>query len=100
MTLTGTFFEYFSYIQIQGFTIIIFAIISLLFWLLLYLLLYVAQMAGLKLNVLEMLRKNGSEPFSSCQTEIAKKIKKKEADYLLCLKENQKTLYDNVLSIF
>jgi Transposase DDE domain len=27
-----------------------------------------------------------------CQTEIAKKIKKKEADYLLCLKENQKTL--------
>ena len=35
-----------------------------------------------------------------CQTEIAKKIKKKEADYLLCLKENQKTLYDNVLSIF
>jgi predicted transposase YbfD/YdcC len=35
-----------------------------------------------------------------CQTEIAKKIKKKEADYLLCLKENQKTLYDDVKSIF
>ncbi len=35
-----------------------------------------------------------------CQTEIAKKIKNKEADYVLCLKENQKTLYDNVKSIF
>jgi predicted transposase YbfD/YdcC len=35
-----------------------------------------------------------------CQTEIAKKINRKEADYLLCLKENQKTLYDNVKSIF
>lgn len=35
-----------------------------------------------------------------CQTEIAKKIKKKEAHYLFCLKENQKTLYDNVVSIF
>jgi hypothetical protein len=35
-----------------------------------------------------------------CQTEIAKKINKKEADYILCLKENQKTLYENVKSIF
>jgi predicted transposase YbfD/YdcC len=35
-----------------------------------------------------------------CQTKIANKIKKKDADYVLCLKENQKTLYDNVKSIF
>jgi predicted transposase YbfD/YdcC len=35
-----------------------------------------------------------------CQTAIARKIKEKEADYILCLKENQKTLYDDVVSIF
>jgi predicted transposase YbfD/YdcC len=35
-----------------------------------------------------------------CQKEIAQKIVKKEADYLLCLKENQKTLYEDVKSIF
>ena len=35
-----------------------------------------------------------------CQKEIAQKIGKKEADYLLCLKENQKTLYEDVKSIF
>ena len=35
-----------------------------------------------------------------CQKSIAKKINKKEADYLFCLKENQKTLYDDVKSIF
>ncbi len=35
-----------------------------------------------------------------CQKDIAQKIGKKEADYVLCLKENQKTLYDDVKSIF
>lgn len=35
-----------------------------------------------------------------CQTKIAKQIVKKEADYVLGLKENQKTLYDDVKSIF
>lgn len=35
-----------------------------------------------------------------CQKSIAKKINKKEAHYVLCLKENQKTLYDDVKSIF
>lgn len=35
-----------------------------------------------------------------CQTEIAKKIISKGADYVLSLKENQPTLYQNVCSIF
>jgi predicted transposase YbfD/YdcC len=35
-----------------------------------------------------------------CQKEIAQKIVKKEAGYVLCLKENQKTLYEDVKSIF
>ena len=35
-----------------------------------------------------------------CQTEIAKNIINKEADYVLALKENQRTLYQNVVSIF
>lgn len=35
-----------------------------------------------------------------CQTKIAKQIKSQNADYVLALKENQKTLYDNVVSIF
>jgi len=35
-----------------------------------------------------------------CQKAIAQKIGKKEADYLLCLKDNQKTLHDDVKSIF
>ena len=35
-----------------------------------------------------------------CQTKIATQIKKQGADYVLSLKENQKTLYDNVVSIF
>jgi len=35
-----------------------------------------------------------------CQKKIAQKINKKEADYVLCLKENQKSLYDDVKSIF
>lgn len=35
-----------------------------------------------------------------CQKSIAKKINEKEAHYVLSLKENQKTLYDDVKSIF
>lgn len=35
-----------------------------------------------------------------CQTKIAKQIQSQGADYVLSLKENQKTLYDNVVSIF
>jgi predicted transposase YbfD/YdcC len=35
-----------------------------------------------------------------CQTKIAKQICAQNADYVLALKENQKTLYDNVVSIF
>jgi predicted transposase YbfD/YdcC len=35
-----------------------------------------------------------------CQTKIAKQIIKQKADYVLALKENQKSLYDNVVSIF
>lgn len=35
-----------------------------------------------------------------CQKTIAKKILSKGADYILNLKENQKTLYDDVVSIF
>lgn len=35
-----------------------------------------------------------------CQKDIAKEIVKQEADYVLALKENQKTLYDDVNSIF
>jgi signal transduction histidine kinase len=31
----------------------------------------------------------------SCQTEIARKIREKEADYVLAVKEHQKTLYNN-----
>jgi hypothetical protein len=36
----------------------------------------------------------------SCQTEIARKIREKEADYLLAVKENQKTLYNNIKEYF
>jgi predicted transposase YbfD/YdcC len=35
-----------------------------------------------------------------CQTKIAKQIRAQNADYVLVLKENQKTLYDDVVSIF
>lgn len=35
-----------------------------------------------------------------CQTKIARQICAQGADYVLSLKENQKTLYDNVQSIF
>ncbi len=35
-----------------------------------------------------------------CQTAIAKQIHRQGADYVFSLKENQKTLYDNVKSIF
>lgn len=35
-----------------------------------------------------------------CQTKIAKQIRQQKADYVLALKENQKSLYDNVVSIF
>jgi predicted transposase YbfD/YdcC len=35
-----------------------------------------------------------------CQTKITKQILKQEADYVLALKENQKSLYDDVVSIF
>ena len=35
-----------------------------------------------------------------CQTKIARQICSQGADYVLSLKENQKTLYDNVKSIF
>ena len=35
-----------------------------------------------------------------CQTEIAKQIIRQEADYVLSLKENQPTLYEEVRSIF
>jgi len=35
-----------------------------------------------------------------CQTEIAKRIRKKQADYLLALKGNQGTLYDDVKLYF
>ena len=35
-----------------------------------------------------------------CQTKIAKQIRSQNADYVLVLKENQKTLYDDVESIF
>jgi predicted transposase YbfD/YdcC len=36
----------------------------------------------------------------NCQTEIAKKIREKEADYILAVKENQKTLYENIKDYF
>jgi predicted transposase YbfD/YdcC len=36
----------------------------------------------------------------SCQTDIAKKIRKKEADYILAVKKNQPTLYDNIKTYF
>lgn len=36
----------------------------------------------------------------SCQTEIARKIREKEADYVLAVKENQKTLYANIKDYF
>ena len=54
-------------------------------------------------KLLDMLNIEGSVitiDAMGCQTAIAKKINKKEADYVLCLKENQKTLHDNVQSIF
>lgn len=35
-----------------------------------------------------------------CQTQIAKQIQLQGADYVLALKENQKSLYDNIVSIF
>jgi len=35
-----------------------------------------------------------------CQTKIAKAIGAQGADYVFCLKENQKTLFDNVKAIF
>jgi predicted transposase YbfD/YdcC len=35
-----------------------------------------------------------------CQTKIARQICSQGADYVLSLKENQKTLYDNAVSIF
>lgn len=35
-----------------------------------------------------------------CQTKIAKQIRAQGADYVLTLKANQKTLYENVVSIF
>lgn len=35
-----------------------------------------------------------------CQHKIAKQIIQQEADYVLALKENQKSLYDNIASIF
>src|SRR5262249_14411704 len=35
-----------------------------------------------------------------CQTKIARQICSQGADYVLSLKENQKTLYDDVTSIF
>lgn len=35
-----------------------------------------------------------------CQTSIAKQIRSKQADYVLSLKENQPTLYQNIVSIF
>lgn len=35
-----------------------------------------------------------------CQTEIAKKIIEKEADYFLAVKENQKTLYEDISTAF
>jgi len=35
-----------------------------------------------------------------CQTEIAKKIRKKEADYVLAVKENHPTLYNDIRDYF
>jgi predicted transposase YbfD/YdcC len=35
-----------------------------------------------------------------CQTDIAKKIRKKEADYILGVKENHKTLYNDAKDYF
>lgn len=35
-----------------------------------------------------------------CQTKIAKQIIEQKGDYVLALKENQKSLYDNIVSIF
>jgi predicted transposase YbfD/YdcC len=35
-----------------------------------------------------------------CQTEIAEKIRKKRADYILAVKENQKTLYQDISDYF
>jgi predicted transposase YbfD/YdcC len=34
----------------------------------------------------------------SCQKEIAKKIREKDADYILSVKENQKGLYEGMES--
>jgi predicted transposase YbfD/YdcC len=45
------------------------------------------------------MRNRGAFPFS-CQTEIAWKIRAKGADYLLAVKENQKTLYQNIKDYF
>jgi hypothetical protein len=36
----------------------------------------------------------------SCQTEIVKKIQEKEADYVLAVKEKQKTLYGDIKEYF
>jgi predicted transposase YbfD/YdcC len=36
----------------------------------------------------------------SCQKEIVKKIREKEADYILAVKENQKTLYNDIKDYF
>jgi predicted transposase YbfD/YdcC len=54
-------------------------------------------------ELLKMLNVKGSVvtiDAMGCQTNIAKQIVEKEADYVLSLKENQPTLYQDVQSIF
>lgn len=54
-------------------------------------------------KLLDMLEVKGSVvtiDAMGCQTAIAKKIKHKDADYVLSLKENQKTLHNDIQSIF
>lgn len=54
-------------------------------------------------ELLKMLEVKGSVvtiDAMGCQTKIARQICSQGADYVLSLKENQKTLYDNVVSIF
>jgi predicted transposase YbfD/YdcC len=52
------------------------------------------------LNMLDIRQSVVTIDAMGCQTKIAKQIIRQEAAYVLALKENQKSLYDNVVSIF
>jgi predicted transposase YbfD/YdcC len=52
------------------------------------------------LNLIEVKHTVVSIDAMGCQKEIASKIREKDADYLLAVKENQKELYQNILFSF